>query len=161
MLTQPSATATSPMGTDRRKDAQQRNHEVDRKRLAPGKGTNSPAGGASAAAQVNVPVGSGNNRQHPYAAGGYNGGGGLGGVGIGGAAANNGGRLTPNGGGSDEMYGPGGGGSAAYGRVSPMLPNAAAVTNVSRAHAHGDIGQDGDMPRPKNTLWNILTCRCG
>jgi casein kinase 1 len=95
----------------------------------------------SGAAHVNVPVGSARQGQHPYASGGYD-------PGFRGA----------NGDASDDAaYG-----SAAYGRASPMIASAAppAVSNV-RAHAHGDIGQDGDMPRPQGSLWKILTCRCG
>ncbi|KAI0029384.1 CK1/CK1/CK1-G protein kinase [Vararia minispora EC-137] len=138
-VTQPTA-AASP-GTDRRKDLQRRESE---RRRATQMGGLTPGGGAtplSAAAHVNVPA-PGRQGQHPYAAGGYD------------AGYH---QRGMNGDASDEVaYG-----SAAYGRASPMVASAAppAVSNV-RAHAHGDIGQDGDMPRPSNSLWKILTCRC-
>ena len=50
----------------------------------------------------------------------------------------------------------------------PRVTAPPAVSNV-RAHA-GDVGvsrdnayngQDLDEPAPKNSLWRILTCRCG
>ncbi|KIY43570.1 CK1/CK1/CK1-G protein kinase [Fistulina hepatica ATCC 64428] len=97
----------------------------------------------SAAAQVNVPVGTRNSSQHPYASGGvydYRDG--------------------------DEQY------SAPqqpYGRASPMVPSVGAappaVSDV-RATRTGDVGMAGPYTGdadgvPKNTLWKILTCRCG
>jgi len=107
----------------------------------------------SAAAHVNVSVPTANQRnsqnlgpQHPYAAGGY--------------------EYTRDG--HEDVYG---GGQQQYGRVSPMISSIGiAPPAVSSARArpaeigvtnNRDIGQDGDLPRPKNTLMNILTCRCG
>ena len=102
----------------------------------------------SAAAQVNVPIGGTprGSSQYPYA-----------GAGAGG--------YDDGGYGQPQAQQP-------YGRISPMVPAAGtappAVSNV-RAHA-GDVGvsrdnayngQDLDEPAPKNSLWRILTCRCG
>uniref|UniRef100_A0A0W0FLE3 Protein kinase domain-containing protein n=1 Tax=Moniliophthora roreri TaxID=221103 RepID=A0A0W0FLE3_MONRR len=98
----------------------------------------------SAAAQVNVPIGTPQrgSTQHPYA--------------------------NATGGGYDyngEEYG-----GQPYGRVSPMVPSAAAPPAVSSVRATGgDVGvsrggydgQEVDDPPPKNTLLRILTCRCG
>jgi casein kinase 1 len=106
----------------------------------------------SAAAHVNVSVPTANQRnsqnlspQHPYAAGGY--------------------EYSRDG--HEDVYG----GAQQYGRASPMVSSIGmappAVSNVRARPAeigvtnNRSIGQDGDLPRPKNTLLNILTCRCG
>ncbi|KAI0064567.1 kinase-like protein [Artomyces pyxidatus] len=116
--------------------------------LTPGGNTPGQITPLSAAAHVNVPV-SANPRssqlgpQHPYASGGYD--------------------SYPRGEPADDPYGQ-------YGRASPMVSSAAppAVSNVraragdvGMSNGGGDIGQDGELPRPKNSLWNILTCHCG
>lgn len=98
----------------------------------------------SAAAQMNVPVGTQTrgSSQHPYAnvSGGYD--------------------YS-----ADEGYA-----QQQYGRASPMVSNAAAPPALSNVRARGgDVGAsrgeyDGqdieDLP-PKMTLMRILTCRCG
>ncbi|KAI0320735.1 CK1/CK1/CK1-G protein kinase [Amylostereum chailletii] len=52
-------------------------------------------------------------------------------------------EYGPNGEAGGDMYS-----SQAYGRASPMVSSAAPPA-------------DGEHPRPSNSLWNILTCRCG
>ncbi|KAK7054754.1 Palmitoylated plasma membrane-bound casein kinase [Paramarasmius palmivorus] len=99
----------------------------------------------SAAAQVNVPIGTPQrgSAQHPY--------------------ANATGGFDYNG---DEY----GGQQQPYGRVSPMISSAAAPPALSSVRATGgDVGvagggydrQDIEDPPRKNTLFRILTCRCG
>ncbi|KAJ7285976.1 CK1/CK1/CK1-G protein kinase [Mycena rebaudengoi] len=103
----------------------------------------------SAAAQVNVPVGTpnrGSAQQHPYAnaaTGGYDYGRDAG----------------------DEY-----GGQQQYGRASPMVSSVgAAPPAISNVRARGgDVGvsRGGDFngqddPQPKSSLLRILTCRCG
>ncbi|KAL1674451.1 kinase-like protein [Schizophyllum commune] len=119
--------------------------------LTPGGGVSGQMTPHSAAAQVNVPIGGTprGSSQHPYT------GAGAGGYDYG----DDGGYGQPQ-------------AQQPYGRISPMVPAAGtappAVSNV-RAHA-GDVGvsrdnayngQDLDEPAPKNSLWRILTCRCG
>jgi casein kinase 1 len=114
--------------------------------LTPGNGT-SPGHltPLSAAAQVNVPVGTQHrgSTQHPYATVGYEYG------------------RDP----ADESYE----GQQQYGRASPMVPSiGAAPPAVSNVRARGgDIGvargydgQEDERP-PKNSLLKILTCQCG
>lgn len=59
-----------------------------------------------------------------------------------------------------------------YGRASPMVSSvggaaAAAVSNVRAVGGEQGVANGGDYhgqggeERPKNTLWQILTCRCG
>ncbi|KAG1754588.1 kinase-like protein [Suillus lakei] len=122
--------------------------------LTPGAG-NAPGGTAtplSAAAQINVPISTPQNRsnnvgaqQHPYAN-----------------------VVTGDYGwdAGDEPYG-----SQAYGRASPMVSTVgAAPPAISTVRAHGneagvsrgeDYRQDDDPPQPKSSIWRILTCRCG
>jgi len=180
ILTQIQNTGANPGTQERRKDLQRR--DSDRRRasqvggvlapspalvrhgskqrkvpaaLVPGVG-NAPGQitPLSAAAHVNVPISSANHRnsqqlggQHPYAAGGFE---------------------YPRGvEASEDAYG----GTQQYGRVSPMVSSVGATPPVaSAARARGidvgmsngrDIGQDGELPRPKTSIWNILTCRCG
>lgn len=108
----------------------------------------------SAAAHVDVPVGTPVRRmsqqltpQHPYANAGYD---------QYGRDAN-----------ADEYSAS----QQQYGRASPMVSSvgavAPAVSNVRAvggeqgvANGDGYHGQAGEE-RPKNTLWQILTCRCG
>ncbi|EKM55451.1 uncharacterized protein PHACADRAFT_256083 [Phanerochaete carnosa HHB-10118-sp] len=109
----------------------------------------------SAAAHVDVPVGSSNRRtsqpgtpQHPYANAGYD--------------------SYGRGENTVEEY------SATqqqYGRASPMVSSVGAappaVSNVRAMGGEHGIANGGDFhgqtteERPKNTLWQILTCRCG
>ncbi|KAJ3725817.1 CK1/CK1/CK1-G protein kinase [Lentinula raphanica] len=99
----------------------------------------------SAAAQVNVPVGSQQrgSPQHPYASvsGGYDYG-------------------------AEDSYAQ----QQQYGRASPMVSSSAAPPALSNVRARGgDVGvsrgehdgQDIDDSPPKMTLLKILTCRCG
>ncbi|KAK1236013.1 Palmitoylated plasma membrane-bound casein kinase [Marasmius sp. AFHP31] len=99
----------------------------------------------SAAAQVNVPIGTPQrgSAQHPY--------------------ANATGGYDYNG---EDGYGT----TQQYGRGSPMMSSVAAppaLSNVrARAGDHGVSrgeydGQNVEDPPPKNTLFRILTCRCG
>ena len=125
--------------------------------LTPG-GGNTPgqATPLSAAAQVNVPIDTPGRRmsqqlapQHPYASAAYDSYGREGAV--------------------DEY-------SAnqqqqAYGRASPMVSSvgaaAPAVSNVRAIGGEHGVANGGDYhghgqeERPKNTFWQILTCRCG
>ena len=108
----------------------------------------------SAAAQVNIPVGTPQHRsgpQHPY------------------ANAATGGGFDYGRDMGDESYG--GGGQQQYGRASPMVSSVGAappaISNV-RARAGdvgvshgGEYGQDGDDLPPKTSLLRILMCRCG
>lgn len=113
----------------------------------PGQGTP-----LSAAAHVNVPISTPQNRashisasQHPYANA-------TSGVDY---------PQEPN----EDSYV-----TQAYGRGSPMISTVAppAISNV-RAQGN-EVGasqgveeyheQDGDIPQPKSTFWQILTCRC-
>ncbi len=97
----------------------------------------------SAAAQVNIPVGSGRGAQHPYAN-------------VSGAGYDYGREA-------DEGY------MGQYGRASPMLSSVgAAPPVVSNARARGgdvgvsgEYGQEADEPPRKMSLLKILTCRCG
>ncbi|KAJ3793471.1 kinase-like protein [Lentinula aff. detonsa] len=113
--------------------------------LSPG-GANTPGQLTphSAAAQVNVPVGSQQrgSPQHPYASvsGGYDYG-------------------------ADDSYAQ----QQQYGRASPMVSSSAAPPALSNVRARGgDVGvsrgehdgQDIDDSPPKMTLLKILTCRC-
>jgi len=109
--------------------------------LAPGSNTPGQVTPHSAAAQVNVPVGTPQQRtsgHHPYASGGYD----------------------YN---ADDGYAQ----QQQYERASPMVSSVAApaLSNVrATAGAAGvsrDDGQDMDEPPSKNTLLRILTCRCG
>lgn len=124
--------------------------------LTPGAG-NAPGGTAtplSAAAQINVPISTPQNRssnvgaqQHPYAN-----------------------VVTGDYGwdAGEEPYG-----SQAYGRASPMVSTVgAAPPAISAVRAHGNEAgvsrgedyrqqQDDDPPQPKSSIWRILTCRCG
>ncbi|KAG2158299.1 CK1/CK1/CK1-G protein kinase [Suillus bovinus] len=125
--------------------------------LTPGAG-NAPGGTAtplSAAAQINVPISTPQNRsnnvgapQHPYAN-----------------------VVTGEYGwdAGEEPYGS----QAAYGRASPMVSTVgAAPPAISAVRAHGNEAgvsrgedyrqqQDDDPPQPKSSIWRILTCRCG
>lgn len=125
--------------------------------LTPGAG-NAPGGTAtplSAAAQINVPISTPQNRsnnvgvqQHPYAN----------------AATGEYGWDA-----GEEPYGS----QAAYGRASPMVSTVgAAPPAISTVRAHGNEAgvsrgedyrqqQDDDPPQPKSSIWRILTCRCG
>jgi casein kinase 1 len=123
--------------------------------LVPGAG-NVPGTGTplSAAAQINVPISTPQNRsnhvssqQHPY------------------ANAATGDYAWDAG---DEPYG-----SQAYGRTSPMVSTVgAAPPAISNVRAFGNEAgvsrgedhrqhQDDDPPQPKSSIWRILTCRCG
>lgn len=122
--------------------------------LMPGGGTPGQVTPLSAAAHVDVPIGS-NRRasqagtpQHPYANAGYDA------YGRAGEA------------GADEYSA-----TQPYGRASPMVSSVgAAPPAVSPVRAMGGehgVANGGDYhgqateERPKNTLWQILTCRCG
>ncbi|KAK0228688.1 kinase-like protein [Armillaria fumosa] len=97
----------------------------------------------SAAAQVNIPVGSGRGAQHPYAN-------------VSGAGYDYGREA-------DEGY------MGQYGRASPMLSSVGAappVVSNTRARGgdvgvSGEYGQEADEPPRKMSLLKILTCRCG
>ncbi|KAG7092584.1 bifunctional choline kinase/ethanolamine kinase cki1 [Marasmius oreades] len=101
----------------------------------------------SAAAQVNVPIGTPHrgNSQHPYA--------------------------NVSGGGYDYTAAEDGYGTQQqYGRTSPMVSSVAAPPALSNVRARaGDLGvsrgeydgQNIDEPPPKMTLMRIFTCRCG
>lgn len=174
--------AGAPMPQDRRRDLQHR--ESDRRRisqqqvraiplstivsrndlkvqrnqlpaaLTPGV-TNTPGQVTplSAAAHVNVPISAHRashlgTPQHPYASGGYD------------YAHGQNGQDDPYGSGAQQQP---------YGRASPMVSSAAppAVSTVRAragevgvANANRDIGQDGEVPPPKKSIWDIL-CRCG
>ncbi|KAG2144788.1 CK1/CK1/CK1-G protein kinase [Suillus cothurnatus] len=119
--------------------------------LTPGAG-NAPGGTAtplSAAAQINVPISTPQNRsnnvgaqQHPYA------------------------NAVTGDFGWDA-------GEEPYGRASPMVSTVgAAPPAISAVRAHGNEAgvsrgedyrqqQDDDPPQPKSSIWRILTCRCG
>lgn len=106
---------------------------------------------ASAAAQVNIPVGTPQQRgspQHPYAN-------------AAGAGYEYGRDVA------DESYG-----AQQYGRASPMVSTVGAappaVSNVRARAGEAGVsqggeyaGQDGDGVPPKPSLLRILTCRCG
>lgn len=121
--------------------------------LTPGTGANTPGQTTplSAAAQVNVPVSTPQNRtsyggatQHPYA------------------------NATPGVDyGNDEGFS-----NQPYGRASPMVSTVgAAPPAISNVRARGnDTGvsqgdeyhdQNGDAQEPKPSFWRIITCRCG
>jgi len=122
--------------------------------LTPGNQTPGQMTPVSAAAQVNVPIGTPDRRmsqqltpQHPYANAGYDA------YGRGDQAADEYSATQP------------------YGRQSPMVSSVGAappaVSNVratggeqGASHGGDHHGQTGEE-RPKNTLWQILTCRCG
>lgn len=108
----------------------------------------------SAAANVDVPIGTPNRRtsqpptpQHPYASAGYD----------------SYGRDQ----GMDEYSAT----QQAYGRASPMVSSVGAappaVSNVRAVGGERGVANGGDFhgqageEQPKNTLWQILTCRCG
>ena len=123
--------------------------------LVPGTGTTPGAGTPlSAAAQINVPISTPQNRsnlvsapQHPY------------------ANATTGDYAWDA---NDEQYG-----SQTYGRASPMVSTVgAAPPAISNVRAHGNEAgisrgedyrqqQDDDPPQPKPSVWRFLTCRCG
>ena len=110
----------------------------------------------SAAAQVNVPIDTPNRRmsqqqapQHPYAS----------------AAYDSYGRTDQT---IDEYSAT----QQQYGRASPMVSSVGAappaVSNVRAMGGEHGVANGGDFhgqqageERPKNTLWQILTCRCG
>ncbi|KAH7889433.1 CK1/CK1/CK1-G protein kinase [Phlebopus sp. FC_14] len=116
--------------------------------LTPG-GTSTPAQATalSAAAHVNVPIPTAQNRvapQHPYAN-----------------------VVSGMDYGNDEPYS-----TQAYGRASPMVSTVgAAPPAISNVRAQGnEVGvshgeeyreQDGEALQPKSSFWKILTCRCG
>jgi casein kinase 1 len=122
--------------------------------LIPGSGTPGQATPLSAAAHIDVPIGSSNRRtsqpttqQHPYANAGYD--------------------SYGRGDNADEYSAT----QAQYGRASPMVSSVGAappaVSNVRAISGEHGIANGGDYhgqateERPKNTLWQILTCRCG
>jgi casein kinase 1 len=122
--------------------------------LVPGTGTAGAGTPLSAAAQINVPISTPQNRsnqvsaqQHPYAN-----------VTTGDYAWDAG----------DEPYG-----SQTYGRASPMVSTVGVVPPaISAVRAQGNEAgvsrvedyrqqQDDEPPQPKSSIWRILTCRCG
>lgn len=121
--------------------------------LTPGTGGATPGQTTplSAAAQVNVPVSTPQNRasytgapQHPYA------------------------NAAPGMDyGNDEAYS-----NQPYGRASPMVSTVGAVPPaISNVRARGnEVGisqgdeyhdQNGNVQEPKSSFWRIMTCRCG
>ncbi|THH27253.1 hypothetical protein EUX98_g6940 [Antrodiella citrinella] len=111
----------------------------------------------SAAAEMNVPIGTPNRRMsqqqgasHPYANGGYDSYG------------------RPDRTVTDEYSATN---QAQYGRSSPMVSSVGAappaVSNVRAVGGEVGVANGGDYhgqqeePRPKVTFWQILTCRCG
>jgi len=117
--------------------------------LTPGAGgATGQATPLSAAAQVNVPISTPQNRAsytgHPYA------------------------NATPGMEyGNDEAYP-----NQPYGRASPMVSTVgAAPPAISNVRARGnEVGvsqgddyhdQNGDLQEPKSSFWRVLTCRCG
>ncbi|KAF7792983.1 hypothetical protein EIP86_004088 [Pleurotus ostreatoroseus] len=138
--------------------------------LTPGGGTPGQGTPLSAAAQMDVSIGTPGRRtsgqlapQHPYASAAYDaypGGGAGAGAGVGAGAGGDAYSATQ-----------GQAGQAQYGRASPMVSsvNAAppAVSNVRAVGGEQGVANGGDFhgqameERPRNTLWQILTCRCG
>lgn len=123
--------------------------------LTPGGGTPAQGTPLSAAAQMDVSIGTPNRRtsqqlapQHPYASAAYD------------AYA-----------GADDYSATQPAAAQAYGRASPMVSsvNAAppAVSNVRALGGEQGVANGGDFhgqaveERPTNSLWQILTCRCG
>lgn len=119
--------------------------------LTPGTNTPGQATPLSAAAHVNVPISTPQNRasfngtpQHPYAS------------------------IAPGiDYGNDEAYS-----TQPYGRASPMVSTVgAAPPAISNVRARGnEVGishgeeyhdQNGEAQQPKTSFWRILTCRCG
>lgn len=129
-------------------------HGSKQRRVALLPGTGGTATGQatplSAAAQVNVPITTPQNRasysgaQHPYA------------------------NATPGVDyGNDEAYS-----NQPYGRASPMMSTVgAAPPAISNVRARGNEAgvsqgdeyhdQNGDAQEPKSSFWRIFTCRCG
>ncbi len=109
----------------------------------------------SAAAQVDVPIGTPNRRtsqqitpQHPYASAAYD-------------SYGRGEQAVDEYSATQQPYGRASPMVSSVGAAPPAVSNVRAMGGEHGVSNGGDYHGQGGEEQPKNTLWQILTCRCG